>query len=298
MGDKSSIEWTDATWNPVTGCDRVSPGCDNCYAATMAKRLKAMGSPRYQTDGDPRTSGPGFGVATHDDVLVQPLRWRRARKVFVNSMSDLFHPRVPDDFIAACWAVMWMANHHTFQVLTKRPKRARALLNSDAFWVLVCTAFDRFAEGGIPVGDGAVAAGPDYPLDNVWVGTSVEDQERADERVPALLEIPAAVRFLSCEPLLGALDLRPWLNPGRACAATSSARPAPSTVRSTQTPDSTAEAATTRPSSLAGSSSVASPARAPARCTHSGPATSATSASRPACRSCSSSGARGSARTT
>src|SRR5438477_7071638 len=98
MGDRTAIEWTNATWNPVTGCDRVSPGCDHCYALTLAKRLKAMGSAKYQNDGDPRTSGPGFGVTCHDDALELPLRWRKPRRVFVNSMSDLFHPDVPDEF--------------------------------------------------------------------------------------------------------------------------------------------------------------------------------------------------------
>jgi protein gp37 len=96
VGDKSSIEWTEATWNPTTGCDRISRGCDHCYALTLAKRLKAMGTAKYQTDGDPRTSGPGFGVAVHPGTLALPLRWREPRIVFVNSMSDLFHARVSD----------------------------------------------------------------------------------------------------------------------------------------------------------------------------------------------------------
>src|SRR5690349_19071677 len=94
MADKSAIEWTEATWNPTTGCDRVSPGCDNCYAMALARRLKAMGSPKYQVDGDPRTSGPGFGLATHSDSLAVPLRWTSSRMIFVNSMSDLFHDSV------------------------------------------------------------------------------------------------------------------------------------------------------------------------------------------------------------
>jgi transposase len=122
MGDRSTIEWTEATWNPVTGCDRVSPGCDHCYALTLAARLKAMGSPKYQEDGDPRTSGPGFGVTLHPDELAVPRRWRRPRHVFVNSMSDLFHPRVPVGFIADVFAVMAETPQHTYQVLTKRPK--------------------------------------------------------------------------------------------------------------------------------------------------------------------------------
>src|SRR2546423_175048 len=128
MGDQSAIEWTDATWNPVTGCDRVSEGCTNCYALNLAKRLKAMGNPRYQADGNPKSSGPGFAVVLHEDVLSLPLTWRRPRFVFVNSMSDLFHPRVPREFIGKVFGVMAEANHHTFQILTKRPERMAALL--------------------------------------------------------------------------------------------------------------------------------------------------------------------------
>jgi protein gp37 len=176
MGDRSSIEWTEATWNPVTGCDRVSPGCDHCYALTLATRLKAMGSPKYQYDGDPRTSGPGFGVTLHPDELTAPRRWRRPRRVFVNSMSDLFHPKVSTEFIAEVFAVMADTSQHSYQVLTKRPKRARSVLR----------------DLNTP------------PLRNVWVGVSVEDGERTD-RVAVLRETPAAVRFLSCEPLLGPL---------------------------------------------------------------------------------------------
>src|SRR2546427_9633552 len=123
MAQTSPIEWTEATWNPVTGCDRTSPGCDNCYALTLARRLKAMGQPKYQRDGDPRTSGPGFGLTCHPEVLVEPLRWRRPRLVFVNSMSDLFHPGIPDEFVGTVWDVMAKAAQHTFQVLTKRPQR-------------------------------------------------------------------------------------------------------------------------------------------------------------------------------
>ena len=119
MSTNSAIEWCDATWSPTTGCDRVSPGCDNCYALTLAKRLKAMGSAKYQRDGNPRTSGPGFGLTTHDDALDLPLRWRKPRRVFVNSMSDLLHKDVSDEFIARVWAVMAATPQHVFQILTK-----------------------------------------------------------------------------------------------------------------------------------------------------------------------------------
>ncbi|WP_067856837.1 DUF5131 family protein [Nocardia shimofusensis] len=214
----SSIEWTEVTWNPVTGCDRISAGCDNCYALKMAKRLKAMGAAKYQTDGDPRTSGPGFGVAVHDDAITEPLRWRSPRKVFVNSMSDIAHARVSPAAQARIWAVMALTPRHQFQVLTKRPKRLANLLSDRAFYDQVKTALWEVAEnfnGPIPVNDmdaalrwidprnrlsGAIPA----PLPNVWLGTSIETDEycwRADE----LRRTPAAIRFLSCEPLLGPL---------------------------------------------------------------------------------------------
>jgi protein gp37 len=209
VSDKSAIEWTDSTWNPVTGCDRVSPGCAHCYALDLAARLKAMGNPRYQHDGAADTSGPGFGVTLHPDKLMEPRRWRQPRRVFVNSMSDLFHDEVPDDFIAKVFWVMSgpSVQKHTFQILTKRPDRMRRLL---AAW----------AEDASPVWRAGVGPGwkPAYPpwvwpLPNVWLGVSVENQHWADERIPLLLETPAAVRFLSCEPLLGPLDLTPWMLP-------------------------------------------------------------------------------------
>jgi protein gp37 len=174
MGDRSAIEWTGATWNPVTGCDRVSKGCDHCYALTLAGRLKAMGQAKYQHDGDPRTSGPGFGLTMHPADLELPKRWRRPRVIFVNSMSDLFHPKVTEEFVAEVFAVMAATPQHTYQVLTKRPKRARQLLRGST------------------------------PLPNVWLGVSVEADEQVD-RVGILRDIPASVRFLSCEPLLGPL---------------------------------------------------------------------------------------------
>jgi protein gp37 len=205
---KTTIEWATDTWNPTTGCDRVSTGCDHCYAMTLAKRLKAMGSPKYQTDGDPRTSGPGFGVAVHPGSLDAPLHWRKPRKVFVNSMSDLFHDKVTDEFIADVFAVMAVANQHTFQVLTKRHARMRNLLSRASFVEMVA---DR-----VQVRDGISSRDiASWPLPNVWLGVSVENQSWADIRIPALLNTPARVRFLSCEPLLGALDLVPYLRPAR-----------------------------------------------------------------------------------
>ena len=117
---RSKIEWTEATWNPTTGCDRTSPGCDNCYALTLSKRLKAMGQPKYQNDGDPRTSGPGFGLTCHEQTLDDPKHWRSSRTVFVNSMSDLFHPEVPEEFIRRVLDTIRETPQHEYQILTKR----------------------------------------------------------------------------------------------------------------------------------------------------------------------------------
>ncbi|MEE1812657.1 DUF5131 family protein [Streptomyces sp. BE133] len=216
MADKTGIEWTEQTWNPTTGCDRISPGCTNCYALTMAKRLKGMGSAKYQTDGNPKTSGPGFNLAVHADSLTEPLRWKKPRKVFVNSMSDLFHARVPREFLAQVFAVMAATPQHTYQILTKRPERAARILTD------LCTC-----GSGHPPGEhfrssmewAATSHSPTYvpglehgiyhrsgwPLPNVWLGTSIENADYA-RRADALRNIPAAVRFISAEPLLGPLN--------------------------------------------------------------------------------------------
>ena len=169
MAQSSSIEWTEATWNPVTGCTKISPGCKNCYAERMAKRLKAMGQVRYRNE---------FRLTLQRDVVEVPLGWRRARMIFVNSMSDLFHKDVPAEFIARCFSVMEEASRHTFQVLTKRPERALEL-----------------------------AKGLSWP-ENIWLGTSVESADYVG-RIRTLVKIPAAVRFLSLEPLLGPIPRLP-----------------------------------------------------------------------------------------
>jgi protein gp37 len=174
VADGTSIEWTEATWNPTTGCDRVSIGCDNCYALVLSKRLKAMGAEKYQNDGDPRTSGPGFGVTVHPGSLLTPYSWRQPRLVFVNSMSDLFHAKVPLDFVRQVLSVIAETPQHTYQMLTKRSTRLRK-----------------------------VAGRLDWP-DNLWIGVSVENED-ALGRVDDLRGVPAAVKFLSCEPLLGPL---------------------------------------------------------------------------------------------
>ena len=175
MGDRSGIQWTEATWNPTTGCDRTSPGCDHCYALTLAARLKRMGQPKYQADGDPATSGPGFKLSLHRDTLEIPLRWRAGRHIFVNSMSDLFHPDVPEEFIGQVLNVARQTPRHTYQVLTKRSRRLAS-----------------------------IAGKFDWPP-NVWMGVSIET-DRCTFRARHLAEVPAAVKFLSCEPLLGPLD--------------------------------------------------------------------------------------------
>lgn len=161
---KTKIEWTDEVWNPVTGCSKVSQGCKHCYAERVFPR--------------PYPGRAFTDVQMHPERIAAPLHWRKPRRVFVNSMSDLFHDDVPDEFIDQVFAVMALASQHTFQVLTKRPERARDYL-----------------------------ARHEMPLPNVWLGVSVEDQETADYRIPLLLRTPAAVRWISAEPLLGPVDL-------------------------------------------------------------------------------------------
>lgn len=206
MSTVTTIEWTHRpgtvgkTWNPTTGCDKISDGCDHCYALTMAKRLKGMGQAKYQNDGDPRTSGPGFGLTVHPDSLDEPLRWRKPATVFVNSMSDLFHARVPREFLAEVFAVMAQAPQHTYQCLTKRPERMARILNEPTFTESVQRAIDAMHDDPDDqlVGDG-------WPLRNVWAGTSIELDNYA-RRADALRETPAAIRFISAEPLLGPLS--------------------------------------------------------------------------------------------
>jgi len=166
MATGTSIEWTDATWNPVTGCTKVSPGCKHCYAERMAHRLLAMRQPRYRN---------GFKVTLQPDALELPLKWRLPRTIFVNSMSDLFHHDVPDSYIKKCFAVMERAPQHTFQVLTKRPERVAKM------------------SGKLPWAP------------NIWMGTSIENQDYVG-RAHLLAKVPAAIRFLSLEPLLGPIN--------------------------------------------------------------------------------------------
>lgn len=166
MAGNSSIEWTEATWNPVTGCTKVSEGCRHCYAERMAKRLTAMGNPRYKN---------GFNVTLHHDLIDAPRKWTKPKKIFVNSMSDLFHKDVPLNFIQQVFNTMNETPHHSYQILTKRPERALELSKHLTF------------------------------TDNIWMGTSIEN-ESVIQRMDFLKNIPTTVRFLSCEPLLGPLE--------------------------------------------------------------------------------------------
>lgn len=211
---QSRIEWTEATWNPVTGCTRASDGCDLCYAVAMTRRLDAMGSEKYAGLVNPGKDHFNGVTRTHPDSLGQPFRRHKATTWFVNSMSDLFHAGVPFPFVAAVFGVMGATPHHTYQVLTKRPERAAdffAWLDDEATRqdirpADVCAAAVGEASAGETVVEWVFDPTP-WPLPNVWVGTSVED-ERVAGRIEALRAVPAAVRFLSCEPLIGSLDLR------------------------------------------------------------------------------------------
>jgi len=229
MSTGSAIEWTDATWNPTTGCTPVSPGCLNCYAARDAVRMAGNPNPKISSkyaglavirDGRAVFNGT---VRRHEDRLEIPLHWRSPRMVFVDSQSDLFHETVPFEFIDRVFAVMALCPQHTFQVLTKRPERMAEYLATRTpigdvprvehmpQWYQVATAM--LDSGATSMPRGAWDRGhdgmpdPSQPLPNVWLGTSVENQATADERIPHLLRCPAAVRFVSAEPLLGAVDL-------------------------------------------------------------------------------------------
>lgn len=218
----TGISWTDETWNPVVGCSIVSPACTNCYAMSMASRIERMAPAQGRethyagttkvVNGKPVWTGKLARAPDH--IVTAPLRWRRARRIFVNSMSDLFHHDLPDEWIDEVFAVMALAPQHTFQILTKRPERMRTYLTRDwasaaRFHVESLTLptvsknagdaqerLRRYTSRGVP-----------HPLENVWLGVTAEDQARADERIPPLLSTPAAVRFVSAEPLLGPLDL-------------------------------------------------------------------------------------------
>ena len=266
MGESTGIQWTDATWNPVTGCTKVSPGCLHCYAATLDKRFSeawgrgphvpwtvaaqrgaaiAQDIKRSKLAAPllyPSLPGPDrySPVTLHPDRLEAPLHWRQPRRVFVNSMSDLFHEAVPDEFVERVFAVMAAAKHHTFQVLTKRPERmlkwfaseplySRSDMVAGAAWDMKIAEFGVGQKAGHHDPKDCPTTGscrrcdkhfkirrvwPGWPLPNVWLGVSVENQRYADERIPLLLQTPAAVRFISAEPLLEPVRLYDeWLTP-------------------------------------------------------------------------------------
>ena len=173
MSEHTAISWTTHTWNPVVGCTQVSPGCDNCYAMQIAERFRgAVGYPN------------GFDVTLKPHRLNEPVKWREPARIFVNSMSDLFHREIPDDYLVAVWDTMIRANHHTYQILTKRAHRMAHKIRTLSL-----------------------------PLpDHIWLGVSAEDQRMADSRIPPLLELPAAVRWVSAEPLLGPVDLGEYID--------------------------------------------------------------------------------------
>lgn len=207
----TGIQWTDETWNPVVGCTQVSPGCAHCYAKQlhdMRHRAHLAGKAMV-----PQYAVPFEVVQLKPERLTAPLSWRKGRRVFVNSVADLFHDDVPDEFIAEVFAIMALAERHTFQVLTKRPARMQALLSAETFLDTVLDAAEKFWSGVHPDADDDISAWfpwmieENWPLNNVWLGVSVENQRFADERIPLLAETPAAVRFLSCEPLLGPVNL-------------------------------------------------------------------------------------------
>jgi protein gp37 len=178
---KSDIQWTDQTWNPVTGCSKVSEGCRNCYAERTAEWLHRLGAYRN-----------GFNVTLHPEKLSEPLKRKKGTLIFVNSMSDLFHEAVNDTFIRNAFAVMAQCPQHTFQILTKRPERMKEFFTNPNM------GLEKY----------------EWPLPNVWLGVSVESQDVADERLHPLFQTPAALRWVSAEPLLGPLDLRSWIRKG------------------------------------------------------------------------------------
>lgn len=232
----TAIEWTDTVWNPVTGCSKVSEGCRNCYAfALHDMRHKAFQEGKKLPQQYAKTFNE---IQLFPERLLEPMKWRKPRKVFVNSMADLFHPDVPFEFIDKVFAAMTLSPKHTFQILTKRPERMQEYMNThdrdEAIGQTAMMLYEQFGgkgdcslAAGLIHGPGRVTNLPGvperpeaWPLPNVWLGTSVENQKAADERIPLLLQTPAAVRFLSCEPLLGPVDLSQYLYRGHKCAVT------------------------------------------------------------------------------
>lgn len=200
----SKIEWTDETWNVTTGCTKVSVGCDRCYAERMARRQVAMGFARHERGSENDDTWIAYGNAIDPDTgrwsgeitcrwekLREPLHWKRPRKIFVNSMSDLFHKDVPDQFLNKIWRTFRLTPQHTYLILTKRPRRMLSLMKQAETWSKNWNF--------------------EFPLPNVWLGVTAENQAMADERIPILLQTPAAIHYVSLEPLLGGINLKPYL---------------------------------------------------------------------------------------
>ena len=237
MSEQSKIAWTDTTWNPLAGCSKASSGCRSCYAEKMAGRLARMGQANYASVVKWQSKASGLWYDDHraagsavahwngkvrlvPEKLAEPLKWRKPRRVFVNSMSDLFHEDVPFEYVDRVFAVMALSRQHTFQVLTKRAARMREYFDSFkspkaedrgwdcADWLYGVVRREHLRDAVDTVCGSRFWCG----LPNVWMGVSVEDQPRADERIPHLLATPAAVRFVSCEPLIGAVDLSAFIS--------------------------------------------------------------------------------------
>ena len=203
VGDKTKIAWADATWNPVTGCSKISPACVNCYAERDSQRMRG----RFGYPGD-----DPFRVTLHKARLENPLRWKKPRRIFVCSMGDLFHESVPKEYIAAVFGVMAAASQHTFMLLTKRPIRMREWFK----WIelRVCpgvSLYDHAEDLDLELHRNDI---PRWPLPNVWIGVTAEDQRHAEMRIPVLLDVPAEVRFVSVEPMLGPVNVERWLEVG------------------------------------------------------------------------------------
>ncbi len=213
MGDKTGISWTDSTWNPIRGCSRVSAGCQNCYAEAVAARFNGPGKPyeglTKKVGAENRWNGKITFVA---NLIDQPIRWKRPRRIFVNSMSDLFHENVDERWIDLIFGVMALSPRHTFQILTKRPERMQEYIDNTGWADATVDSLLRVAVvAGLPFNGADHRRGFVWPLPNVQLGVSVENQEAADERIPLLLATKAAKRILSCEPLLGSVDLSAYL---------------------------------------------------------------------------------------
>lgn len=217
MGDRSGISWCDATWNPIVGCSVISPGCTNCYAMKQAARIERMNPKSHYVGTTIETKAgavwSGKLVLAPEHILTLPLRWRRARKIFVNSMGDVFHEDSKTEWIDTVLAIAGLSPHHIFQILTKRSQDMMRYMRDPNTRERIGGAMFKFVEGS-DIGEKARkirASFKVYPFQNVWFGASAEDQDRADLRIPDLVDTPAAVRFISYEPALGPINFMPWI---------------------------------------------------------------------------------------